>query len=838
MFLRVYELHYLGHLITRFGVKVDPKKTEAIDLYPAPTSKTELHSFLGLCSYYRRFVRNYSAIAAPLYDLLAKDAEFIWLQIQSDAFRQLKQNLVSAPILMHPNFAKPFLVQCDASYIAIGAVLSQKDDRNREHPISFFNKKLTKAEKRWSIHELEFYSVLQALKKWRAYLIGTPFTVETDHVSLKWMRETKDNAKLLRWALQLEDFDFKVVHRSGKANANADALSRITIPDSISESSTGTNLTLLLDEAISEPSRSRPQHGGHGCYPQQIYQQACFRETTGAKSDKLESKSDKTQDHDNNSSVANLTLDESKENNSFTCLLISEIELPSRESLREMQASDPEFSDLVARLRAGRATSKDSNFSLHPQSGLLMYHSRAHEPRIVAPPLIRTHLIRIFHEIPISGHLGRDKTHERLAKRFFWHRMTEDIRNFIRGCLSCALRKTPVSTSSGELQTYQATYPFEILHIDLIGPFDVTPRGNKYVFIAIDRFTHWPELVPLQVATAESCADALVDRIISRHACPDKIISDRGSQFISKLFRRLSRRLGVKNLYTTAYHPQSNARCERANSWVERCIAIFIRETRLAWDDHLPGMELAYRTSLIHGLGFSPFALVYGREPTLPTDVLYGSRKAEEIDVSQYHLRTTARLRRSYQLALENQTSSDAQVKTRYDAKQKPVTYQPGDEVILYTPQFRKGSRKLQMQNRGPFTVLRHSSPVNVHIRHNQTGKLQHVHVQRLARFHPRSKAEPTVVLEEVDTRDTSETPSSSSFSSSSVSGSPATQPEVSPVVLNRRMGENGNEFLVRTGDIEEWKTAENTPLELVRAFNSRARTQRALRARQIVKNL
>jgi hypothetical protein len=141
-------------------------------------------------------------------------------------------------------------------------------------------------------------------------------------------------------------------------------------------------------------------------------------------------------------------------------------------------------------------------------------------------------------------------------------------------CLSCALRKTHVSTSSGELQTYQATYPFLILHIDLIGPFNVTSRGNKYVLIAIDRFTHWAELVPLPTATAETWADALVDWVISRHACPDKII-----QFISKLFRRLSRRLGVKNLYTTASHPQSNARCERTNSWVERCIAIFSRET-------------------------------------------------------------------------------------------------------------------------------------------------------------------------------------------------------------------------------------------------------------------
>jgi hypothetical protein len=121
-----------------------------------------------------------------------------------------------------PNFSKPFIIQCDASKIAIGAVLSQRDDERREHPVLFFNMKLTPAEANWTIHELEAFCVVQALKSGDFPVIGFPFTIETDHVSLKWMRTIKDNAKVLRRALQLRDFGFEVTHRSGKTNANAD----------------------------------------------------------------------------------------------------------------------------------------------------------------------------------------------------------------------------------------------------------------------------------------------------------------------------------------------------------------------------------------------------------------------------------------------------------------------------------------------------------------------------------------------------------------------------------------------------------------------------------------
>jgi len=170
---------YLGHLLEEGTVAPDPDKIKAIILWPKPTSLTTLHAFLGITGFYRKFIRDYATLASPLTELL-KSSMFTWNTNAEEAFTKLKNILTTAPVLSLHNFAIPFVVETDASNIAIGVVLSQEG-----HPIAFFGKKLCPKMQASSTYVKEMLAITKAVKKWRHYLIGTHFTVITDQQSLK-----------------------------------------------------------------------------------------------------------------------------------------------------------------------------------------------------------------------------------------------------------------------------------------------------------------------------------------------------------------------------------------------------------------------------------------------------------------------------------------------------------------------------------------------------------------------------------------------------------------------------------------------------------------------------
>lgn len=221
---------YLGHIISREGVMPDPGKVEAVENFPIPKTSRDMKSFLGLCGYYRRFIKDFAKIAKPLNRLLKEGTEFIWTNEQETAFQQIKQCLISEPVLQYPDFTKEFTLITDASQEALGAVLSQgtvgKDDR----PIAYASRTLNSAEKSYSTTEKELLAVVWSVKYFRPYLWGRHFKVVTDHRPLRWLMSLKDpGSRLTRWTIKLSEYDFEVIHRPGKANSNADALSRIPI---------------------------------------------------------------------------------------------------------------------------------------------------------------------------------------------------------------------------------------------------------------------------------------------------------------------------------------------------------------------------------------------------------------------------------------------------------------------------------------------------------------------------------------------------------------------------------------------------------------------------------
>ncbi|GJX38275.1 putative nucleotidyltransferase, ribonuclease H [Tanacetum coccineum] len=215
-------VQFLGHVIDSQGIHVDPAKIEAVKNWASPTTPTEVHQFLGLAGYYRRFIKDFSKIAKPLTELTQKNKKYIWGEDQESAFQLLKQKLYEAPILALPEGNDDFVVYCDASHQGLGAVLMQ-----REKVIAYASRQLKPHEENYTTHDLELGAVVFALKIWRHYLYGTKCTVFTDHKSLQHILDQKElNMRQRRWLELLADYDCEIRYHPGKANVVADALSR------------------------------------------------------------------------------------------------------------------------------------------------------------------------------------------------------------------------------------------------------------------------------------------------------------------------------------------------------------------------------------------------------------------------------------------------------------------------------------------------------------------------------------------------------------------------------------------------------------------------------------
>ncbi|GJY51986.1 reverse transcriptase domain-containing protein [Tanacetum coccineum] len=201
----------LGHKISKSGIEVDRAKIDVIAKLPHPTTVKGIRSFLGHDGFYRRFIQNFSKIARPMTHLLEKETPFYFSKECIEAFNTLKKNLTEAPILIAPDWNEPFELMCDASDFALGAVLGQRHEKHFR-PIHYASKTLNEAESRYTTTEKEMLAVVYAFEKFRSYLVMNKCTVYTDHSALKYLFAKKDSkARLLRWVLLLQEFDFDVV---------------------------------------------------------------------------------------------------------------------------------------------------------------------------------------------------------------------------------------------------------------------------------------------------------------------------------------------------------------------------------------------------------------------------------------------------------------------------------------------------------------------------------------------------------------------------------------------------------------------------------------------------
>ena len=222
----------LGHIVSKSGIKVDKAKVELISNLPTPNCVRDIRSFLGHAGLYRRFIKDFSAIARPLCNLLAKDVPFAWSQACEAAFDRLITMLVSPPIMRSPNWNLPFEIMCDVSDYAIGAILGQREDK-KAFVIYYASKTLDSAQANYTTKEKEFLAVVFALEKFRSYIVGSLVTIFTDHATLKYLLSKQDTKpRLTRWILLCQEFNLTIKDKKGVENVVVDHLSRLVLESS------------------------------------------------------------------------------------------------------------------------------------------------------------------------------------------------------------------------------------------------------------------------------------------------------------------------------------------------------------------------------------------------------------------------------------------------------------------------------------------------------------------------------------------------------------------------------------------------------------------------------
>ncbi|KXJ82633.1 hypothetical protein RP20_CCG012365 [Aedes albopictus] len=273
------EIKYLGYVLNEKGWQVDNEKVECIVRFPVPESRRDVQRFIGLCNWYRRFIVDFARTAAPLTELTKTKTKFRWTSQAEEAFLKLKSMLVTAPVLIMPDYTKPFSVACDASDVAIGAVLTQEIDGD-EHPVCYFSQKLSSSERKYSVTERECLAVIRAIEKFRGYIEGVKFTVHCDHAALSYLKSLKNPTALMsRWLLRLNAFDFEIKYRKGSINVVPDALSRIV---SVATFSANCTEDTWYKKTLEQASRKPNSFADFRVVNNELYKNCRSRDETGA----------------------------------------------------------------------------------------------------------------------------------------------------------------------------------------------------------------------------------------------------------------------------------------------------------------------------------------------------------------------------------------------------------------------------------------------------------------------------------------------------------------------------------------------------------------------------
>ncbi|KAJ9527734.1 hypothetical protein QJQ45_000427 [Haematococcus lacustris] len=566
-------LKFLGHVITAGAISVDPDKVRAIADWPLPSSLTQLQSFLGAANFVRKFVQGFSAISAPLTDLCGKlSATFpwhSWPDRERLAFHELKSAVANVPMLRLPDHTQPFQVYCDASLQGVGAVLMQDG-----YPLAYLSKKLSSAEVNYTTGEQEMLALVSACKEWRCYLEGVPFTLFTDHKPLISLPTQKTlSRRQARWMELLSRFDFKLEYIPGPVNP-ADPLSRL---------STGPQEGATVC-AVTTRRQYKLSCGGEGASVARALEANAPAAVT-AKSSLTPEATANTTDKSHIRDFVPLVTSTSDTSVQYPAAPAHPLGLSDQ--LIQGYRLDPAF-----------AAEADLSSMYQDTHGLWRLTGK---DKVVVPndSELRNHILHEMHDAVYSGHVGINKTLERVSRVFWWNTMRADVRYYVSTCDACQRDKASTLKPGGLLNPLSIPdYRWESVSMDFITKLPSGSHGYDAICVFVDRLSKMVHFVPCREdLKARRFAQLFIDNVYKLHGMPAELISDRGSLFTSVFWREVMRRCGSKPALSSSYHPQSDGQTERYNRVLEEMLRHYISPTQSDWPDYLALAEFAVNNS-------------------------------------------------------------------------------------------------------------------------------------------------------------------------------------------------------------------------------------------------
>lgn len=652
---RVTRIKYLGFYVSTEGLEVDPEKVQDVLNWARPTSVKGVRGFLGFCGFYRKFIRNYGRIARPLDRLTQKNRVFEWTPECQEAFETLRRAVTEAPVLHYFHTNRSTKVETDSSDGVTGGILSQLDPvTGNWHPLAFFSKTMNPAECNYEIHDKEMLAILQAFQQWRVELqsVEEPVKVYSDHQSLEvFMRSKKLTARQARWAEYLSQFNFQLEYRTGKANGQADALTR--------------------RDGDLQSQRERMEANRIG---------------TLLKPDML--------------SAAVRT--------EMLAPLVEEINPQLELTLQVLQANRtaPEIEEQRTLART------ETNGIWTLTDGLLFRANKLVVPdAMVDDAPLKTLLIKEAHDQISTSHPGIRKTKELLSQRYYWKGLPQDIERYIRNCSICRRSHVPRDKTPGLLQPLPVPErPWQHLTMDFKS-FPKSKKGHDAILVFMCRLSKKSTTIPCsQTADARDLARMFLERIYPYYGPPDSIVSDRGPQFISDFWTEVCSILGIKMKLSTADHPQTDGQTENMNQYIDQRLRPFVNFYQDNWDELIPMVDFAQAALVQESVGQTPFFTILGFEPRtsfdwkeIPADIPATARwNRQEAQV------WTRRLHQAWEDAKSSMLLAQERQKVQANKRRREVDFGVGDMVYVNTKSWRSSrpSRKLGDQMSGPYKIL------------------------------------------------------------------------------------------------------------------------------------
>ena len=672
------EVLFLGHIVSRKGIQVNPSKVDTVRKMPPPSTVKEVRSFLGTTGYYRKFIKDYGLIAHPLFELTKKNKKYDWTQECQVSFDTLKKKLCEVPILMHPDHRKRYIIHTDASEKCVGAVLLQEYD-GIEKPISYLSYKLNTAQAKYSAIEREALAIVTALKKWRIYLYGTEFTVKTDHKPIKSLFTAQiKSARVQKWAVLLSEFNCKIEYKKGKDNFIADMLSRIPNP-----------------------------------------KEECQVESL------------------NDQEMAQKALDSMK--NSFILVRQNEEKflkdlISGGKDFSEWQKEDPELYSIISDLD----NNKNENFFVSNRDKRL-YHisnkSRFDDEQhiqLVIPKSLRLEVIENTHLQ--HGHFGIEKTYANLKTKYYWPGMYKETVKYVENCDLCTKNNLKrIIHPLGELP--MPNFPFDIVGIDLVGPFVTSTKGNNYLFTLVDHFSGWCEVYPIPNKEAKTVCDVLFSKIFPRHGVPTTMVSDRGTEFCNSILDNLTKLYHISKIKTSPYHAMSNGTVERFHRELNAILRKFSFSNKIEWEEYIPHVLLACRNTINSRTKHTPFFIMYGRDAKMPLDTIIEPPFDGRVDPNNYLKDKLQQQTKCFNIVKDNTREMREKNKIYYDKKTKDQKISVGDLVFYFDKS--RFHDKLDMKWQGKYRVIEKTGEFNCRIRDLENFKCKWVHVNDLRLANP-----------------------------------------------------------------------------------------------------